>query len=162
MKNLARILNLLSIVSLSLFSGAFLFIAFVIVKFWQAVEPEIFLTWMQDNFFRFPILMIPLNLISLLATLLAFGLAWKFRPTSRLALGLSLICIFASTVTYPIYFVGANAELLSSGVELSQVSVALNTWSNWHWLRTILAIVALGFASWGLLQESFNQHMETT
>jgi Domain of unknown function (DUF1772) len=162
MQNLARILNLLSIVSLSLFSGAFLFIAFVMVKFWQAVTPEIFLAWMHDNFFRFPMLMVPLNMISLLATLLAFGLAWKSNPASRLALGLSLICIFASTVTYPIYFVGANADLLNRGVELSQVSATLSTWSNWHWLRTILAIAALGFASWGLLQVSFNQNTETT
>jgi hypothetical protein len=47
---LARIINLLAVISLSLFSGAFIFIALVVVKFWQAVEPEVFLGWMSDHF----------------------------------------------------------------------------------------------------------------
>jgi hypothetical protein len=80
--------------------------------------------------------------------------------SSRIPLGLSVICIFACTLTYPIYFAGANAEFLNRSIEFSQVSSALNTWSNWHWLRTILAIAALGFASWGLLQESAHQNTE--
>lgn len=154
MSNLSRIFNLLSIISLSLFSGAFLFIAFVVVKFWQAADPAVFLNWMNDNFFRFPMLMIPLNMISLLITLVALITAWKSRPNSRLALSLSLFFLFASTSTYSIYFESANAEFLSREIELSQVSAALNNWSNWHKLRTILAIAALSFASWGLLKES--------
>jgi Domain of unknown function (DUF1772) len=153
MSHMSRIFNLLSVISLSLFSGAFLFIAFVMLKFWQALEPAVFLNWMNDNFCRFPRLMIPLNMISLLMTLAALVTAWT-RPNSRLALGLSLICIFACTSTYSIYFESANAEFLSREIELSQVSAALDNWSNWHWLRTILAIAALCFASWDLLKTS--------
>jgi hypothetical protein len=47
MNNLARTFNLLSVIALSLFSGAFLFIAFVVVKFWQSIAPTIFLNWMN-------------------------------------------------------------------------------------------------------------------
>jgi hypothetical protein len=156
------------VIALSLFSGAFLFIALVVVKFWQAVAPDIFLTWMNDNFFRFPMLTIPLNMVALLMTIVAFGTAWKSNSSNKLLLGLSLICIFICTSTYSIYFEGANAEFLNRSIlvprrsanELSQVSSALNTWSNWHWLRTILAIAALGFASWGLLQGFANQNTE--
>jgi uncharacterized membrane protein len=161
MSSLGKIFNLLSVISLSLFSGAFLFIALVVVKFWQAAEPDIFLAWMNDNFFRFPMLMIPLNMVALLMTIAAFGTAWKSNSSNKLLLGLSLICIFICTSTYSIYFEGANAEFLNRSIELSQVSSALNSWSNWHWLRTILAIAALGFASWSLLQESSNQNSET-
>jgi hypothetical protein len=53
MSSVSKIFNLLSVISLSLFSGAFLFIALVVVKFWQAVEPDIFLAWMNDNFSGF-------------------------------------------------------------------------------------------------------------
>jgi hypothetical protein len=148
MNNLARILNLLSVISLSLFSGAFVFIAVVVVKFWQAVAPDVFLSWMSDNFYRFPALMVPLNMAALLLTIAAFVIAWKSLPNSRIPLGLSVVCIFACTLTYPIYFAGANAEFLNrlilvprlSAIELSQVSSALNNWSNWHWLRTVLVI----------------------
>lgn len=150
MTNLARILNLLSVVSLSLFSGAFLFIAFVVVRFWQAVEPDVFLSWMSDHFFRFPVLMVPLNMISLLLAIASFGTTWKPQPASRIPLGLSLISIFACTITYPTYFAGANAEFLNRAIELPQMPEAIQTWATWHWIRTGLAIAAVSFASWGL------------
>jgi hypothetical protein len=160
MNNLALIFNLLSVVSLSLFSGAFLFIAFVVVRFWEAVEPDAFLSWMSDHFFRFPALMVPLNMVSLLLTLAAFGTAWKPRPTSRIPLGLSVVCIFVCTLTYSIYFAGANAEFLSQAIALPQIGAAINTWAAWHWARTGLAIAALTFASWGLLMSPKNQEDE--
>lgn len=162
MFNLARLLNLLSVIALSLFSGAFLFIALVVVEFWQAVEPEVFLNWMSDHFFRFPMLMVPLNMISLVLTIAAFGTAWKSQPSSRLALGLSLICIFVCTLTFPIYFAGANAEFLSRIVAPPQIATAIDTWATWHWVRTGLAISALIFASFGLLQHSSTQTSEVT
>jgi Domain of unknown function (DUF1772) len=157
MHNLARILNLLSVVSLSLFSGAFLFIALVVVRFWQAVEPDVFLGWMSDHFFRFPALMVPLNMISLLLAIAAFGTAWKPRSTSRLPLALSLICIVVCTVTFPVYFAGANAEFLGRSIALPQIANAIQTWATWHWARTGLAIAALMFASWGLFQQTSPQ-----
>ncbi len=151
MNTLARTFNLLSVIALSLFSGAFLFIAFVVVRFWQAIAPAVFLDWMNENFFRFPILMIPLNMIALILTIVALGTAWKSRPASRLPLGLALVCIFACTITYPTYFAGANAAFLGRTIELPQIGDAIQTWATWHWLRTGLAIVAVSFASWGLL-----------
>ncbi len=153
MLTLSRTLNLLSVITLSLFSGAFLFIALVIVKFWQAIEPDVFLNWMDDHFFRFPTLMIPLNLVSLILTVAAFGTAWKSQPSSRGALGISAICIFACTVTFPIYFAEANAEFLNRSIALPQIASAIATWATWHWIRTGLAIAALIFASFGLLQQ---------
>jgi hypothetical protein len=153
MSTLARTFNLLSVIALSLFSGAFLFIAFVVVKFWQSIAPAVFLDWMNDNFFRFPTLMIPLNMIALLLTIVALGTAWKSDPSRRLPLGLAVVCIFACTVTYPIYFAGANAEFLGRTIELPQIGDAIQTWATWHWLRTGLAIAAVSFASWGLLTD---------
>jgi hypothetical protein len=153
MNTLARSFNLLSVIALSLFSGAFLFIAFVVVKFWQSIAPAVFLDWMNDNFFRFPMLMIPLNMIALLLTIVALGTAWKSYPTSRLSLGLAVVCIFACTMTYPIYFAGANAEFLGRTIELPKIGDAIQTWATWHWLRTGLAIAAASFASWGLLAD---------
>jgi hypothetical protein len=157
MINLSRILNLLSVIALSLFSGAFLFIAFVVVRFWQAVEPDTFLNWMSDHFFRFPALMVPLNMVALLLTIAAFSTAWKSRPASRIPLGLSVVCIFVCTLTYSIYFAGANAEFLNRAIALPQIGTAINTWAAWHWARTGLAIAALTFASWGLLASLKNQ-----
>jgi Domain of unknown function (DUF1772) len=161
MNNLARILNLLSVVSLSLFSGAFLFIAFVVVRFWQAVEPDIFLSWMSDHFSRFPILMVPLNMVSLLLVIGTFVTSWKSKSPSRIPLGLSLICIFACTLTFPIYFAGANAEFLSREIALPQIENAIHIWATWHWVRTGFAIAALILASFSLFQTTLKQTTET-
>jgi hypothetical protein len=162
MFDFSRVLNLLSVIALSLFSGAFLFIAFVVVRFWQAVEPDTFLNWMSDHFFRFPALMVPLNMVALLLTIAAFSTAWKSRPKSQIPLGISLIFIFACTITYPIYFAGANAEFLNRAIALPQISTAINTWETWHWGRTGLAIAALTFSSWGLFQQPSNPMIEAT
>jgi hypothetical protein len=151
MNNIAQIFNLLSVISLSLFSGAFLFIAVVIVGFWRSVAPDVFLNWMSDHFYRFPTLMVPLNMVALLLTIAAVGTAWKSRPSSRIPLGLSVVCIFACTLTYQIYFAGANAEFLNRSIELAQIEDAIQIWATWHWIRTGLSIAALIFASWGLL-----------
>ena len=56
-------LELLATIALSLFVGALIFIAFVMVKFWRSTEPENFFTWMSLHFFRFPKIMVPLNLL---------------------------------------------------------------------------------------------------
>jgi hypothetical protein len=159
MNALARTFNLLSVIALSLFSGAFLFIAFVVVKFWQSIAPETFLNWMNDHFFRFPTLMIPLNMIALLLTIVALGTSWKPRATNRLPLGLAVACIFACTITYPIYFAGANAAFLDRTIELSLIGDAIQTWATWHWLRTGLAIASGIFASWGLFSEFKNEKL---
>lgn len=106
---------------------------------------------MSDHFFQFPALMVPLNMISLLLAISAFGTAWKSQPTSRISLGLSLLFIFTCTITYPIYFAGANAEFLSRAIALPQIGDAIHTWGTWHWARTGLAISVLTFASWGLV-----------
>jgi hypothetical protein len=159
MNHFACTFNLLSIVALSLFAGAFLFIAFVVVKFWQSIAPETFLDWMNDHFFRFPMLMIPLNIIALLLTIVALGTAWQSRPSSRLPLGLAVVCIFACTLTYPIYFAGANAAFLSRTIALPEISEAIQTWATWHWARRGLAIAAVSFASWGLFSEFKNEKL---
>jgi Domain of unknown function (DUF1772) len=150
------------VIALSLFSGAFLFIAFVVVRFWQAVEPDTFLNWMSDHFFRFSALMVPFNMVALLLTIAAFSTAWKSRPESRIPLGLSLISIFACTITYPIYFAGANAEFLNRAIALPLIDDAIHTWATWHWGRTGLAIAALTCSSWGLLLPLANIKSELT
>jgi hypothetical protein len=81
MFNFVRFLNLLSVIALSLFFGAFLFIALVVVKFWQTVEPDIFLSWMSNHFFRFPILI--LNCDRYLVNL-ALGQDWACPSSTHL------------------------------------------------------------------------------
>jgi hypothetical protein len=65
-------------------------------------------------------------MVSLLLAIAAFGTAWKSQPTSRIPLGLCSICIFANTITFPIYFAGANAEFLTRAIALPQIGDAIH------------------------------------
>jgi high-affinity Fe2+/Pb2+ permease len=96
-------------------------------------------------------------MIALLLTIAAFGTAWKSRSNSRIPLGISAACIFACTLTYQIYFAGANAEFLNRSIELQLIGNAIHLWATWHWLRTSLTIAALTFSSWALLTLPKNQ-----
>jgi hypothetical protein len=138
----STLLQLIALSTLSAFSGALFFIAAVLVKFWQSVEPEIFLNWMTENFFRLPMIMVPLNVIALVMTLAALVASWKSGIYPRLFWFAGFIFLFACTITFPIYFAGANAEFTEQTIPLTAVAIKLNTWSQWHWVRTGLAIAA--------------------
>jgi hypothetical protein len=148
---ISTIFQMLTLIALSLYSGALLFIAIAVVSFWQAAQPVIFLSWMSENFYRFPRIMIPLNMLSLLMLIVALATAWNSSPSSRLPLSLGLISLFIATITFPIYFAGANAEFLSQTMDLGTISGKIGIWSNWHWFRTGLTILSIVFVSWALL-----------
>ncbi|MGC1306992.1 MAG: anthrone oxygenase family protein [Phormidesmis sp.] len=150
MPSLFILFQLLAIVASSAFVGALLFVAFVVVKFWRAAKPSDFLQWMSEHFFRFPTIMVPLNVLSLLAIISALALSWQPSPASRLPLGLGLLFLLACSITFPIYFVKANEAFVTKAVELDDVSSKIAVWSNWHWFRTGLALISTIFVGWAL------------
>jgi hypothetical protein len=153
MAKISSLFQVLALISLSLFLGALLFIAIVIVKFWQAAEPNIFLLWMSENFFRFPMIMIPLNIVSLLMIITALATSWKSNPSNRLLLGLSLISLLVCTITFPIYFASANAEFVNHTITFTHVAEKIRIWSNWHWFRTGFVVISIIFVSSSLLNQ---------
>jgi hypothetical protein len=154
MQSLSTTIRLLAFAALNAFSGALLFTALVLVEFWQSTEPETFLDWMTDHFFRLPTLMVPLNVIALITTLAALVLSWKSGFYGQLFWGLGLAFLCACTITFPIYFAGANAEFTEQTIPLTAVASKINTWSQWHWFRTALAMLATFWAGLGCAVES--------
>ncbi|MBD2463167.1 hypothetical protein H6G89_19200 [Oscillatoria sp. FACHB-1407] len=148
MQRLATSLQVSALIALSAFSGAFLFIALVMVKFWQSLEPQRFLDWMTNDLFFLPKLMVPLNMVSLLLAIAALAVSWKPFPNQRLILSFGVFLILICTLTFPVYFADANTEFVTQSIELSQVATKLSTWSIWHWVRTGLALLAVGCFGW--------------
>jgi hypothetical protein len=147
-----KFLQVLSLISLAIFTGAFLFIAIVIIPFWLSSEPNYFLEWFEVNFLRFPTLMIPLNLIAFLTTLITLIVSWTSKANTKLIWTIATIAIFLASITYPIYFASANALFLDKTIELSLVTPELISWSNWNWLRTALTFIALILAAISVYQ----------
>ncbi len=61
MQKIAVLLQISALIALSAFSEAFLFIALVMVKFWQSLAPQDFLNWMTNDLYLMPKIMVPLN-----------------------------------------------------------------------------------------------------
>ena len=152
MPPLFTLLKLSATIASSIFVGALIFIALVMVKFWRSTEPDDFFTWMSLHFFRFPKIMVPLNLLSLLTIAAALIFSWQPNLTARLPLSLSLFFLLACSITFPIYFVKANEEFVTKSVALADLPSKIEAWSNWHWLRTGLAFISTILAGWSLIK----------
>ena len=145
-------LELLATIASGIFVGALIFIAFVMVKFWRSTEPEDFFRWMSLHFFRFPKIMVPLNLLSLLTIAAALIVSWQPNPATRLPLSLSLFFLLGCSITFPIYFAKANEEFVTKSVEIADLPRKIAAWSNWHWFRTGLAFISSILAGWSLIK----------
>ena len=145
-------LELLATIASGIFVGALIFIAFVMVKFWRSTEPVDFFRWMSLHFFRFPKIMVPLNLLSLLTIAAALIVSWQPNPATRLPLSLSLFFLLGCSITFPIYFAKANAEFVTKSVEIADLPSKIAAWSNWHWFRTGLAFISTILVGWSLIK----------
>jgi ABC-type transport system involved in cytochrome bd biosynthesis fused ATPase/permease subunit len=58
------------------------------------------------------------------------------------------LCL-TTLVIFLIYFRAANNRFATHDISNDNLASELQNWSNWHWLRTSLVIVALGTSIYG-------------
>tara|TARA_R110002049_G_scaffold113198_1_gene263354 strand:- start:3909 stop:4373 length:465 start_codon:yes stop_codon:yes gene_type:complete len=139
-------INLFPVVALlfnSAFSGAFLFIAVVVVPFWSSLSPADLNTWFIAYFGRLPSIMVPLNLLTF--TAIALSTYYTFRqkrPSKKIWLAV-LLTIFLCSLTYPLILDDANKTIISSYANHALIQQSFEDWANWHWVRTILSFISL-------------------
>ncbi len=136
-------MHTLALVFNSAFSGAFLFIAIVIAPFWKSLsEPEI-LDWFSSFFWRFPTIMVPLNLLTFVSIAVGYVKHRKRKNGSgNLWLG-TLVIIFLCSITYPLFFDGANKVLMGTSGSGTGIMNTLKNWELWHYTRTFLSLISL-------------------
>lgn len=150
---MSRLKQILSVVFMSAFTGGCLVVSLVMVPNWREMDPDAFLDWFSKNGPRLGLTMLPLEAFGSLFAILAFVDAVGRKSSSRVTWGLSGICIVATLVLLPVYFAKANARMLNKTIAVSEVGAELESWSNWQWLRTVLAALAVALGSWGWRQE---------
>ncbi len=139
----------LAVAFMGAFAGGCLVISLVMVPDWRRMDPDAFLEWFSENGPRLGLTMFPMEAAGTLFALLSFADAMSRKSNSRVVWGLSSLCIIATVVLLPLYFVGANVRMLDKNIEASEVAAELESWSKWHRLRTALAILAVVFGGWG-------------
>lgn len=136
----------------AMFAGGELLTQTVIVPFWRSGTPEQALDRFGDYGPLTGATLFPIELMSVVLLGVVTVAVFRGRTSGRLAWSTALACMAGTVLLLPVYFVGANDELLSRTVEGVDVDAALASWLVWNWLRTGLAVVAvaagcLGFRS---------------
>ena len=150
---MSKLKQTLSIAFTGAFAGGCLVLALVMVPDWRKMDPDAFLDWFSENGPRVGLTMFPMEAAGTLFAVLAFVDALRRKSNSRTLWGLSSLCIVATLVLLPVYFIKANVRMINKTIEASEVGAELEAWSNWHRLRTALAVLAVVFGGWGLCQE---------
>lgn len=127
----------------SAFSGAFVFIAVVMVPFWSAIGNQGINDWFSTYFWRFPTIMVPLNLLTFIFIGIGTYQAYKAKTEGRKLWYTATLVMLLCSLTYPLVFDGANKVMMNSGADLQEVRSSFDQWVNWHWVRTALSVVSL-------------------
>lgn len=142
MELLVSSLGLLAVLALGLAAGAVLAEACVLVPFWRAQKPQAFFDWYRENATRLLGFFGPLEAASGLLVVAAAVVAWLARHPGRSLYSASAVLTVAVLATFPIYFRRANASFAAGTIPEQQLAAELRRWAAWHWVRTILAILA--------------------
>ena len=136
------ILNVLSTLIVGLYAGSLLTEGMILVPFWRRMDPTDFFRLhgtMGPSLFRyFAPLTTSAVTISVLASVLNHleNLAWNITAA---------LCVTALIIFFA-YFKKANQSFADHNLEVDELAPELNRWANWHWIRTVLMIIAFAIS----------------
>lgn len=120
----------------------------VIVPMWRAMDPVVFQSAFRTSGPDTGATLFPIELASaVLLASLAYPALRDRAPGRRAWLG-ATCCVVATLLLLPIYFVGANLDLLDAALPPAAVPGRLAGWYAWNWLRTGLSIAAAVLAGY--------------
>ena len=134
-----KTIQLLTVALNGAFIGAMMLIALVLVPFWKASEPQVFLDWFTAYGGNIGSLMIPLGPGVLILAIIALLL----NKENKLLWGLTIVLTLANILYFPIYYLPTNNSFSEQTITVSEVNGELSTWLSYHWQRTLFALGAL-------------------
>lgn len=140
---MTEIVVVITKVALGLFAGSLLTEAVILVPFWRSIPADEFQRQhhrMGPSLYRY---FAPLTLAAVGLMMAAIVLTWPVSPAWMMA-GCFVAAAFLS---FPLYFKRANASFAKGGLSADNLRDELRRWSRWHWVRTIMVIVAFGLVT---------------
>lgn len=146
---MSRTVENLSVALIGAFAGGCLFVSAVLVPAWRRMDPEEVLEWFASNELRSGLTLATLEAAGTLGALGCFLGARREGSDGRLPWALASLCMVATFVQLPLYFVETNKAMVRREIPPRQVGTKLDSWSRWQWARTLLAVAAVAFSLWG-------------
>lgn len=139
-----KLIELISLIGVSLFTGGCIVIAFILVPFWQSMNPIDFLEHFHVWSFKVGVTMLSMELIAQIALFISFlhNKQVKVRKFWLLS---------------TIYFAGVNYDLVHAKIHHSEVHNTLKTWEVMHFVRIVFSMLAILFCSIALRKNNINK-----
>lgn len=129
------IISTVTTCAIGLYAGSLLTEGLILVPYWRRMSPEDFFSKhgeMGPSLFKyFAPLTTSAVILSVLTAILVGG-----RHIFAAALCVSALIIFF------LYFKKANASFADHSLANENLKAELSTWASWHWLRTVIIIIA--------------------
>jgi len=135
-------LIVLAVVGLGLSAGALLSEGAILIPFWRSLQPESFLAWYRQHAALLVWFFGPLELAAALLVVLAALVGWFAGDRSSGVLAVAALLAVLVLVAFPLYFQQANAIFADATIATTEVRNELRRYSNWHWVRVVLAVAA--------------------
>lgn len=139
----ADVSQILTAFILGLFVGSLLTEGMILVPYWRRLEPSEFLklhSTLGPQLFRY---FAPLTIAAtVIPALTAVVCSWTGEPGWVYSTIAASLMILILGIFY-IYFKRANASFADGSVGIDGLPGELQRWSNWHWLRTTIGLIAL-------------------
>lgn len=137
------LLQLLAAGMTGIFAGAMLTEGFTAVPYWRSLPAEEFFAWYAANDSRLLAYFRPLTVVTALVALASAVASWLAGDPGFVHAAASLALLLAAVAMFFVYFEAANRSFSDASAELP---AELDRWAKWHAARTLLGLLALGFA----------------
>ncbi len=151
-----RVLLVISTGTLGLLVGALLIEDFVLVPYWRSLPADAFFSMRRDFGPRLYRFFAPLTAVATLLTIVAALIATFWFPVTasgRWPIGVTGILLLVLPGIYGLYFKSASAAFATGRLNPVELSGELERWARWHWIRVVVALVALVTSLMGLAEE---------
>lgn len=131
----------LSFIFILIVSAVYMFLAIAIVPYWQGLSGSEVQSWFAGPFRRFGTMMVPVHLLSILTTILAFVLLRCETDLRLLSLALVALLI-CQGLNFTLFATDLNPALQSGLLSDDGALAAFSRWAYWHNVRTAAVVVS--------------------
>lgn len=135
-------LPLLTTLVLGLFAGSLLTEAMILVPYWRRMDPAEFFSLhssLGPKLFRY---FAPLTTAAVALSVITAIVVGREKSAWIIS---ATLCVITLVIFFA-YFRAANNRFANHDLETADLPAELQKWSNWHWLRTAIAVIALAFS----------------
>jgi hypothetical protein len=138
----ADVLQTLTSLILGLFVGSLLTEGGILVPYWRSLKPESFLSLYGTLGPHLERYFAPLTVAATLIPTITFVFCYWVGAEGWIYSASVAVIMLAILGIFYYYFKSANASFASGSVGMECLPAELRRWSNWHWLRTVMGLVA--------------------